>query len=329
MIETTSYFSLSVVIEPDSNAIAAHKETKTIHSSTPNQREQHDTKQEIKTTQSTKYNTFLLSQDPSDTTIQSDQWAPISMDSVFLHYDAPKLVYHKSIFPDYSMQPMDPQLTKQVDAYTTCWVFIIFSAIITTMSLYANNHRFMYSDIILSAFSFRSMTRILRDNNINRESALFPMTIIYAMGLSLVGLFISQRYFVALPFPQMPYNYLALFGILAAYLWVKNRLIALIGDLFDSKTASTLYNQNSHVYNFIAGLLLAPMSLVMFFNDALSSICLIISMVLLIVLFLLRLLRGLQLTLINTHHSRLYVIYYLLVFELIPLIIIGKSLLLY
>lgn len=328
-VETTTIFSPSVVSEPDSTAIVATSSLQAEPAKVQKEKTLKEKEPEHIKTQTDKYNYFLYAKDPADTVVSDEQWAPLSMDSVFAQHISPEPVWHESLFTECTMQPLDTHATRQVEASTACWGFVIFAAIITAISLYSNNHRFLYGDIILSAFSVRSMARILRDSNINRESALIPMTLIYAMGLSMSTLFVSYQLGFMMPFHLMPLNFLMLFAVLTGYLMLKNRLVALLGNLFSSNNATILYNQNSHLYNFIAGLLLAPLSLVMFFNEELSRVCLFVMIGLLALLFSLRLFRGMQFVFTNTHHSRLYLIYYLLAFELIPIIVLGKMLMLY
>lgn len=205
----------------------------------------------------------------------------------------------------------------------TDWIFGAIILLVLLVSINLNAQRYRLKDLFLSIFDARVRERVWRENHI-RTSTLLPGTGIYVAALALILFCMVQRYQL-LAFNSAPLLYLTIIGAVVAFVLVRNGLIRLLGTIFDAAGSSLAYITNSHLFYMVGSLMLPPLLLLIFFGSgSLSSIALKVALVLLIILFVVRVLRGLQLFLTNTGSIKLYLFYYFCILEIAPILVMVK-----
>lgn len=206
------------------------------------------------------------------------------------------------------------------------WIFGAIVLLTVFISLYLNNQKFKLKDIFRSLFDLRALDRVFRESNI-KPLSLLPMTGIYLSSIALTALQATRQYGVYLDGMPEVVLFLIMMGGLMLFILLKTGFIQMIGGLFENSTATALLNSSNFLFYFVGGILLTPLLLFVFYTPSAQGIPLKIALGVILILFLVRFLRGMQLILTNSKSSRLYLFYYLCIFEIVPILILTKVLL--
>ncbi|MBP5548091.1 MAG: DUF4271 domain-containing protein [Bacteroidales bacterium] len=262
-----------------------------------------------------------------DTLPQTDDYLLLCNDSVFAKYNDCETQYRESMFlgnSHSSAEPPQPILGRQKEGYSG-WFFGTIVLMLAIVSIFINSRRFKLKEAFQSLFDRRVLERVLRENNVKMWS-LLPMTGIYIACLALTVVRATDFSGIHTHYSELQL-FLASFAGIAAFILVKNSLIRLIGNVFNDSGSTSLYVANSHFFFLAGGLVLTPLQLLSFYGSGLSSTSLKISTFFIAILFIVRLLRGIPLILSNSKTSKLYLFYYLCIFEIVPILVMVKLLL--
>ena len=197
----------------------------------------------------------------------------------------------------------------------------------TFVSIYINNQKFKLKDIFQSLFDTRVLDRVFRESNI-RTSSLLPMVGIYLASVALMAIKLIDRnaaFVTTLPDYLM---YLAILGGLIAFIFLKNSLIRLLGNVFEDRSVTMLYISSNNLFYFICRDSNSCKLLLLFYCPAATETILKTTIFLVGIIFIVRLFRGIQLILTNSKTSKLYLFYYLCIFEIVPILVMAKIVLL-
>lgn len=216
--------------------------------------------------------------------------------------------------------PMRRQTT-----HTEGWIFGAIILLLALLSIYLNNQKFKLKDIFLSLFDLRVLDRVFRESNIKSRSFI-PMTGIYLGAMAMTTLQACQTFhFIPGGFNSIVL-FLSILGGLIVFITLKSGIIRLFGDLFEDTAATTLYIINSHLFYFVGALICTPLTLFLFYCNDSNNLVLKINLAVIAILFIIRILRGFQLILTNSKSGKLYLFYYLCIFEIVPIMILSKIL---
>ncbi len=213
---------------------------------------------------------------------------------------------------------------KRTDNTPGGWVFGVIILLIVFISLYINNQKFKIKDIFRSLFDSRALDRVFRESNI-RPRSLLPMTGIYLGTLALCAVRIMKQYAFYMDLNEVQL-FLILLGGLVVFILLKTGIIKLFGVLFESPSSIWLYISSNYLFYFVGGLTVTPLLLLIFYTPNAGDIPLKIALGIATILFIVRIIRGLQLILTNSKSSKLYLFYYLCIFEIVPILILAKVL---
>lgn len=203
------------------------------------------------------------------------------------------------------------------------WVFGIVVLLLATMSIYLNRRKFKLKELLASLFDKRVLFRVFRDNNL-KPFSLMPIAIIYLAGIALLAVQGAGRLSVdMMPLPEVVIYLLLLVGLLLFFL-TKNGLTLLLGTIFEELGNAKLYITNTYLFYFVGGLLTVPFMLLMTYNETLALGTMIAYASVIVILFVVRMLRGVQLILSSSNSSKLYLFYYLCIFEIVPILVAIK-----
>lgn len=246
-------------------------------------------------------------------------------DSLFAPYQGLPVQRRESLFTLKSI-PSDkvhPQMRSS--HLTEGWIFGVIVLLLALVSIYLNNQKFRIRDIFISLFNRRAMDRVFRESNI-RPRTFFPMTGIYIASLSMIAVALLNANKMVIISLHSSLLFLSIVAALIVYLLVKNVIIRLFGSLFEDSNACLLYISSNYLFYFIGGLVSAPLLLLIFYCPSVSEALLKTMSILVCIIFVIRLFRGMQLILTNSKTSKLFLFYYLCIFEIVPILIIIKEL---
>ena len=271
---------------------------------------------------------FLLYQEDSTETTANDTSFSLfaCYDSLFTQYADMPVVYRKSMFSGNSHHVAEPLPHVRETAPSDTWIFVSLTILLILMGIYLKRQKFRIKDILQSLFDTRVLDRVARECNIKSKSFI-PMTGIYLASIAFVILSLKDQYRLSISGTNDIVFYLTTMALLAAFILVKNSIIRLLGNIFEDKPSTQLYLFNNYLFFFVGALLLPVILLLVFFNTAVGSAALKTAEIIVAIVFIVRLLRGIQLILTNSKSSKLYLFYYLCILEIVPILVMAKIIL--
>lgn len=282
------------------------------------------TNQQVQDTGSTYFAFYIIDTVPAADTNEV-QSIP-SMDSILAQFAPAEPIVRKSLFKGHQLhtsQGLAPQSIGRNEIQGT-WTFGFLVLFVLLLSVVVNQYKFALKDLAMSLLDSRAMTRLFRDNNMHRRTDILPMGGIYAMAVSAVAYYFATRYGFSIGNGVM--TFLAILAAFCGYYLIKNGLIRLVGNILEDNEAIDLYVASNYLFDYSAALISAPMLFLLFFSEPCEHTISIILLYLIIIAFVFRLLRGLQLILTNSKSSRFYLFYYICTFEIVPFLILTKVL---
>src|SRR5574344_280132 len=270
---------------------------------------------------------YDTSQHPETT--QTEDLQLLNIDSIFASVARPAPVEKKSLFTGHSLSVENPYQQPHIQHITPNWTFCVLLLLVALISWFLNSYRFRITDVLQASVSMRGLNRLFRENNFNRDQALLPMALVYVASLALLVYYVATQSGNMFGSMQGIVAYLVLLACCFGFYFVRNGLTQLFGVIFENAAATSLYLSNTYIYNFLGGVVLTPALFFVFYTKGSSKTLLIILAVWLSLLFIMRLVRGLQLILTNAKTSKLYLFYYLCIFEIVPILVLAKLLISY
>ncbi len=223
-------------------------------------------------------------------------------------------IYNKQI----SMQPLAKKENQD-------WEFLAIFVLLALLALFLKFFRYGTFEIIRSCFSFKDFEVMTKSSN----ALLLPTSLLYFPIVAIFGC-------CAIDYFQIPIEigisldeirtFLLLILVLSAFIWGKMLLVRFFGSLFRYKNVVRYYVINQMCYLFLTSLLLLlPVTLCLFAPDYLRYYFIIISAALIVLLSLIRVVRGLFLVFNTSKFSRIYLFCYLCTIEFLPLLLIAKA----
>ena len=171
-------------------------------------------------------------------------------------------------------------------------------------------------DLLHSLVNARAMDRMLRATNMTRVSEQFLIAPIMLLPLLLI---VSRRLF---PTPLPDVRFLTLYVAACAVYYVRNGIVRFLGNAFLNKEATHIYLTSNYLYHLTYGLVAMAFAFFICFAGEMGVLFFHIAAGLIGILYVMRLLRGLQLILTNSKTLKLYLFYYLCSLEIVPAIVI-------
>ncbi len=266
---------------------------------------------------------------PTDTVVEqvadNNDYLMMCNDSLFQQYADRPVRYRESMFADNGRSMSNPTPNLRHTDPAIGWVFGTIVLLFALMSIYLNSQRFKLRDIFLSLFGKRVLERVFRESNL-KPRTLLPMTGIYLTSLSLIAVNLEMSY----GGHSIGYTSWQLFLIILAglvtFILLKTGFTRLLGNIFNDNESVTLYLSNNYLFYFVGGIVTLPVSLMLYYLPGNTSILTKLTLIFIAILFIIRILRGMQLILTNSKKSYLYLFYYLCILEIVPILIITKVL---
>lgn len=235
-----------------------------------------------------------------------------------LNESVPPLVERKSLFKEKAFINKELSIINRSNNHYESWIYgvIVFVTI--------------FYLILIKIFS-NKIGQVIK-GTFNQEALLLPVIFLFVpvMALLFYAPISQYNYFSYFPISSHFGIYMLIFSGVLTFCLTKYILIFFFGALFRTKAICSQYNSNQLGFYLLEGIILIPFTFLYYYlpNNAQDTV-LIISLIVLLIVLLIRLIKGLLLVLNETKFSKFYLFFYLCTIELLPLIIIYKSLISY
>ena len=239
-------------------------------------------------------------------------------DSIISKHSAQKHVYFQNIITHLKRTPNEKFFVH------TDWILIVALLSLALFSWINLVYKKFISSIFLSAINLNSANKMFIERNIMTNRISFGLNIIYLINTSIIGYFIFHYYNLGIIGCTGFETSLIFFGVLSIIYSIKLFVFKILDFILLSKKKFTEYYYNIFIYNKIYGIILFPLILAIPFTSNIISVILIkTAIVILIILYLFKILRGIQIS-IQIRLSFFYLFLYLCALEIIPILIIYR-----
>jgi len=238
--------------------------------------------------------------------------------------DTLESIESKSFFSEYS--PQSDLRPQDVSHKSNDWMFVvIFLGLIIFTFVHVFNRKRLNS-VIKAFFAKRLVTQLAREGNILTEGMSIALFLIFISSYSLFIYLIVGEYFDTGKIRYWGFLFYAQTFIgLVLFLFFKFLLIKISETIFKTKELSSAYIINYFVFIFFEGISLLPLlTLVIYLPEDYSKIILIGSVFLILLIYLLRLFRGLMIGLSSKKFQLFQLFLYFCTHEIIPVLLIIK-----
>ena len=239
----------------------------------------------------------------------TDHLEPVPRKSLFTHHLLPvrhgnEIVVHHSGTPGW------------------CFGGVVLSVLF--MVLFLRRKQLRVPDILQSLFSERTMERALREANLTRATSQAVIAPVVLLPLCLAASQLSTLPHSGLdPESQFSiFNFLLLYAISLVAYYIRNGIVRFIGNAFLNSEAVHIYLTSNYIYHLTYGL---AATLLVFFICFTGSLGILFSRILagiVLILFVMRIIRGMQLILTHSKTPKLFLFYYLCTLEIAPPIVL-------
>ncbi len=277
------------------------------------------------------YDTIKAAKYTADTAVE--EYHLFDLDSVMAACARTEPLVHPSIFSGHTLQVDSPfpQTYPHHEEHVSGWAFGIVLLLAVAVGWFMKGYRLRFGEMVQSLASTSALGRMFRDHGLSNEVSLLPMAVVYVAALALLGCYTAGLYDIILLTTSPFINYLIMLGCCAAYYFIRIGLTLLFGIIFQKTWTCQVYVTNTYLFNFFGAIALIPIMLVGYYGELDSAP----GMQLLYVaggwvalLFLLRMVRGVQLILSTTKGASFYLFYYLCILEIVPILVAIKIFLL-
>ena len=243
-------------------------------------------------------------------------------DSIFTPVAAAEPHVRKSLFTHSQLAVQHNHEIAIHHAETSGWYFGFIALSIFLICFFLRHKQISMVNLLQSAIDHRAMDRMLRDTNLTHAQDQVPIALIMLIPISLVGFFFFLNHGSNTLLEILQY----LMFLLVCYLvyFTRNGIIRFIGNAFNNQEATHLYLSSNYIYHLLYAIAATSLAFFIFYTDTMGGTFFYILAGILGLLFVIRLIRGLQLILTFSKTPKFYLFYYLCILEIVPIIIIIK-----
>lgn len=261
---------------------------------------------------------YTLPEDSADQAAQACIY-----DSIFTPLEAQQPVLHKSLFTHHLLPVKSNHDIRIQHQGTSGWYFGFILLSIFLLCLYLRHKQIRMVDLLQSAIDHRAMDRLLRDTNLTHALDQTPIALIILIPISLVG------YYAFLPHVSNIWiDILRYLGVLLlCYLgyFARNGIFRLVGNAFNNNESIHIYLSSNYIFHVLYGIVATVMAFFVCYTGDVGGTFLNILLGTLGVLLVFRIIRGMQIILTLSKTSKFYLFYYLCILEIVPILVVAKS----
>ena len=243
----------------------------------------------------------------------------IPLDSIFPPVDRPEPQQRQSLFTHHGMAVQHEQpLTRHNDA-APMWTFGLLMMLTVLTYMYYRTHKIKFGELIKATIDHHATDRLVRSCNMGRIAALVPVGFLTAAVLA-----------AAVFHAAMVQTGIAVYLLLAAALTVayllRNAVMRLLGNVFDSSEPMSYYITNNYLYHLVLSTFVLPLLFLQVYLPWGNIVVLYVIVAIAFTIFVLRLLRGAKIFLTFSKGHCFYLFYYLCIVEIVPFLVLVKML---
>jgi hypothetical protein len=259
-------------------------------------------------------------------------------DSIFLSHPAqdtalntaPVAATGQSIFKGHVLQPVHDKAVLPQNI-TPDWLTISLFAVIALFTWYKLFYHRMFLQLVNAFFSMATTNQIVRDESVLLQRASLNASIIFYLAGGLFLYQVSIIYDWNHPWLETGFMRFILFSFLIAILYSGKMLaLRILSNIFNADKPASAYIFTIFLFNMIAGLVLLPFVVIITYSHSEIQQQVIITIVLFVLagILLYRLVRAVMIWISIPRAPIFYLFLYLCAFELAPLLLIRKLVLL-
>jgi hypothetical protein len=195
------------------------------------------------------------------------------------------------------------------------------------MTVYLRARRMKLLGLLTGIFSRRRMDVLVRDSGVSTDVMLLPLALLNFVVLGLIG------YLVVMTFgemPQMQWQWmnnrivqgLAMVAMSLLYGLFRMGVFKFFALLFKEKEAMSAYMTCDYLVRGVSLVVLLPLILLATYRE--SAIWLVVIAIFIAMMFLIRVIRCMWVILSASGGKKLYLFYYLCIFEIVPILVAIK-----
>lgn len=244
-------------------------------------------------------------------------------DTVFAKYDT--VIYRESILEGHAC-PVVEGMSQRSQNSQPNWIFILL--LIVTFALVKLIRGFYGSiqEILVASVNKIRLNLQLRQNNFAKPQVETITVLLYTSVLAMPVFLLMNEYGTAFVNTGI-LNYLIVWMSMFLFVLLKIGIMRLLGNVFNCNISTAAYIANTDIYNVLSTAVLIPMVLTACYSNLPVMNMIYVMGIFAAAMFVFRLLRGTVLIFAESQISKLYLFYYAVVVEIVPLLILGKILL--
>lgn len=247
------------------------------------------------------------------------------LDSILKGRTAPDSILHESLFKQNLLPVVHGDEILRVSTMAEPWVFVISLLLLFSICFFLKRYSISIPRLFNLTFDSRHLSHMLRDNNLNHNSSLAPLGIVCASTFSLLAYYICIHFQIRILSLQGPLLFAVIWLMCLSFYFIRNGIERMLGKVFDNSEASVIYINSNYAFNLIESILIIPLTFFLFYTPHAANIVFNIGCWALAILLVVRIIRGLQLILTYSKGIRLYLFYYLCIFEIVPILLLVKA----
>lgn len=256
-----------------------------------------------------------------DNSLEDNEIRLYNIDSLLTANDS--VFFHRSLFTGHSGVPASFNAKQRPDSNPPVWVFVTVVLVALLLGKVFSGYKGRKVDLLLSPFRRFSLRTLLNERAVNKASENLFVNFLYSVLLSLAGFFVIRHFGVSLTGKSWV-DMLVLEAFTFVFIYARVLLVKFIGSVFNYKISTGGYILNQSICNLICGILLVPVLLLGFYSGLDATVLLYVLTIVISVMFLIRVVRGSMLMLSESQFSKIYMLYYMIVIEIVPVIVVAK-----
>ena len=241
----------------------------------------------------------------------------IPFDSIHRPREVMDTMFRKSLFQRHSLQVQHRETLARPDNSEPVWIFATLLILSGLICLYFHLRKINFIDLLRTLVDRRAMDRVVRDCNLNRTAIMLPMGLLLVLALCL------PVHHLAMP-QTGPGGYLLLSAGVGLLYILRNAILRLLGNTFESRPSVNLYITNNYFFHLVEATVITVMLLPLFYMPGAQTTMQYVVGGFVAVAFVMRLGRGIKVFLTLPNSSSFYLFYYLCIVELIPILALIK-----
>ena len=228
----------------------------------------------------------------------------------------------ESLFRDHLLQTTDLTWLERIDTANT-FVFVLIAICAAILIYLQKNSEGIFSSVFKATVDRNLAMQEARVENSQRARNRFLLLLV---GGTSISLFLASVGFSKFQISgSFSVFYFKVLGLLLLMFGSKRIVLFGISFLFDLHQELKIHSFNQNLLHSMAGLLLLPVSLLMFYNSVIPSTWLVTMGLVIAGLFYIQgLFRGMQLAVYASRISLLHLFYYLCALEILPVFVLIR-----